>query len=138
MAGKQGSDAWDTAFPGRGLRGTSWLLPEQLCLRWVGPGQPDTHCVWRGTSPETRKPSFRAWARAQGEPQVRAKEQDSPRANLARSCSHQPILPALVPWEKVQLWTQTCLRGTPAGPGATAASHNSKPSSGFKETGGSV
>ena len=67
MAGKQGSDAWDTAFPGRGLRGTSWLLPEQLCLRWVGPGQPDTHCVWRGTSPETRKPSFRAWAKTHQE-----------------------------------------------------------------------
>lgn len=84
-------------------QGAEGLLPEKLCLGWVGLGQPDMHCVWRGTSPETRKPSFRAWTRAQGEIQVRAKGQDSPRADLARSCSHKLLLPALVPWEKVQL-----------------------------------
>ena len=44
--------------------GASLLLPEWLLLGRVGPGQPEMYCVWKRTSPKTRKPSFRAWARA--------------------------------------------------------------------------
>lgn len=71
------------------------LPPEPLFLGQEGPGQPETHCVWKGTSPKTRKLSFRAWAQAQGEPQVRAKGQGFPWAAPGRSCGHRPLLPAL-------------------------------------------